>query len=275
MRFVFFLLFFVNIVWAEPPKLFLLKTYNNNMNVVGWLMSEKLDGVRACWNGKELISRSGRVLNPPKEFTKGFPPFTLDGELWSKRGDFEGIVSIVNTKDAQDRWNKLKFHIFEVPNQEGNLYSRLDLLRRYLGEHRVDKLDIIAFKKIEKKDDIKEYYDLIIAKGGEGIVIRNPHQPYYSGRRQAALKYKPFFDDECRVESIVEGNGKYTGKMGALKCDYDGKIIKIGSGFTDAQRSNPPKIGEMVSFKYYGLTHLGNPKYPVFLRVRTDEKLNF
>jgi DNA ligase-1 len=40
------------------------------------------------------------------------------------------------------------------------------------------------------------------------------------------------------------------------------------------QRENPPVIGTIISFKYYGLTHLGNPKYPVFLRVRLDSNLS-
>ncbi len=45
-------------------------------------------------------------------------------------------------------------------------------------------------------------------------------------------------------------------------------IIKIGSGLSDAQRVNPPKIGAIITFKYYGLTSKGNPRFPVFLRIR-------
>ncbi|NOR57372.1 MAG: DNA ligase, partial [Sulfurimonas sp.] len=228
MRLICLLLLANIILSAQAPKLFLLKTYKDNMNVIGWVMSEKLDGVRAFWDGKKLISRSGRLLNPPRSFTKGFPPFALDGELWSKRGSFEGVVSVVNTKNTKENWDKLDFHVFEVPYQKGDLYARLEVLKTYLRTNTVKKLSIIKQAKIEKKSDIKTFYDDIISGGGEGIVIRNPHQPYYTGRRQAALKYKPFFDDECRVTSIIEGKGKFLGKMGAIQCDFDGKIIKVG-----------------------------------------------
>jgi len=49
-------------------------------------MSEKLDGIRAYWNGTHLISRDGKIIYAPKWFTKNYPPFEIDGELWTKIG---------------------------------------------------------------------------------------------------------------------------------------------------------------------------------------------
>lgn len=122
MRIVFLISFFYLFLYADAPKLFLLKTYKDDINITGWVMSEKLDGVRAFWDGKKLISRSGRVLNPPQEYIKEFPSFALDGELWSSRGAFEHVVSIVNSKEAaQERWNQPSYYIFEVPDQKGGL----------------------------------------------------------------------------------------------------------------------------------------------------------
>ena len=41
---------------AAAPDLLLAQEFKGQ-NVTGWAMSEKLDGVRAYWNGKQLISR--------------------------------------------------------------------------------------------------------------------------------------------------------------------------------------------------------------------------
>jgi DNA ligase-1 len=135
-------------------------------------------------------------------------------------------------------------------------------------------LRVIEQVKISKQEDVKMYFDAIVKIGGEGLVLRNPEVQYYTGRNKKSLKYKPFFDAECRVVSILKGRGKYKDLMGAIACDYKGKLIKIGSGFSDEERKNPLKIGTLITFKYYGLTRLGNPKYSVFLRIRMDENLS-
>lgn len=41
-------------------------------------MSEKLDGIRGYWNGKQLLTRSGRVFHPPVWFVADYPPFAID-----------------------------------------------------------------------------------------------------------------------------------------------------------------------------------------------------
>lgn len=261
-------------LYADAPKFFLLKIYKNDINVTNWVMSEKLDGVRAYWDGKHLISRSGKFFNAPEFFTKGFPSFALDGEIWSKRGDFENIVSIVKSKNSLKRWDELTFNVFELPYQEGDLFTRLGLLKNFLQLHPNKKLRLIEQVKIKGSNEVKNYFDKLVSLGAEGIVIRNPSLKYYTGRTNSSLKYKPYMDDECKVVSITEGNGKFKGMIGSVKCMYKNKIIKIGSGFTDEQRSSLSLIKKTISFKYYGLTRLGNPKYPVFLRVRSDENLS-
>ena len=48
----------------------------------------------------------------------------------------------------------------------------------------------------------------------------------------------------------------------------DGKRFKIGSGFSDRERDNPPPVGARVTYKYYGLSAQGIPRFASFLRVR-------
>ena len=51
----------------------------------------------------------------------------------------------------------------------------------------------------------------------------------------------------------------------------NGVIFNLGGGFKKEDRLNPPKIGEFVTFKYYGFTKNGKPKFASFLRVREVE----
>lgn len=264
-----FLLIFPCSAFAGKPDLFLLKTYDKNLDVIGWLMSEKLDGVRGFWDGEKLISRGGFILNPPKSWVTGFPNFAIDGELWTKRADFEGVSSIVRRKNPDNRWKNVSFNIFEVPRQEGGISQRLKILQDYLQQYPSKTIKIIKQIPIKSKQQLNNFLNKIVKKKGEGIVVRNPKTLYQTGRLSSALKVKKYQDDECTVLEILRGKGKYENKMGALKCQTKtGKIFKVGSGFTDIQRQNPPAIGSEITFKYYGLTKNQNYKHPVFLKIK-------
>ena len=249
---------------ASKPNLLLLKVYKDQ-NLTGWVMSEKLDGIRAYWDGKKLISRGGKVLHAPLWFTKGFPAFEVDGELWSKRQDFENISSIVRDKVPSQEWHQIKYNIFEVPHASGDLFARLAKVKPYRNE----RLKIIAQIPIKSKKVMIAYLHKLEQKGAEGLVVRDPLAPYINKRTSKALKVKSFLDDECRVVGYAEGKGKYLGMMGALRCELpSGILFKIGSGFSDAERKTPPALGSKVTFKYKELTKYKKPRFPIFLRVR-------
>lgn len=125
-------LLFASIMFAAKPELMLLQEWNGQ-DVSGWLMSEKMDGIRAYWDGQKLISRGGVELSAPAWFTEGFPPFAVDGELWSKRGDFETIISIVKKKEPHDGWKNIAFYAFDVPTENGGLIQRLVKLEYILN----------------------------------------------------------------------------------------------------------------------------------------------
>ena len=249
---------------ASQPKLLLLKVYRDQ-NITGWVMSEKLDGVRAYWDGKHLISRSGKIIHAPKWFTKEYPPFEIDGELWSKRGDFENILSIVRDKTPSSKWREIKHYIFEVPNAKGNLFQRLAKVKPYVGKY----IKIIKQIPIKNRQHMQNFLHKIEAMGGEGVVVRDPNVPYIGKRTSKVLKVKSFKDTECIVVKVLKGKGKYANMLGSIECKLpNGKLFKIGSGFSDKERKNPPSIGDRVTFKYKELTKYGKPRFPVFLRVR-------
>ncbi len=49
--------------------------------------------------------------------------------------------------------------------------------------------------------------------------------------------------------------------------EIDGDRFRIGSGFSDAERADPPAIGSIVTFKYHGRTKNGLPRFASFLRM--------
>jgi len=231
-------------------------------------MSEKLDGIRAYWDGKRLISRGGKVIQAPVWFTQGYPPFPIDGELWSKRGDFENILSIVQDQTPSLRWKNITHYIFDVPHAKGDLLARLTTLKPYEGSH----IKIIPQIKIQDKHHLKQFLTAIEKNGGEGVVIRDPNAPYIAKRTNKALKVKTFLDKECRIVNYNQGQGKYSGMLGSVTCQMENNItFKIGSGFSLEERRDPPSLGSIITFKYQSMTKYGKPRFPVFLRVRKKE----
>ena len=270
-KLVFAYLMLVQVALATKPDLFLLKTYDDSKDVIGWVMSEKLDGIRGFWTGKELLTRGGVKLTPPKWFIKNYPPFAIDGELWTKRNDFENISSIIRSKNSKQRWKSVSHNIFEVPSQSGGLLKRLSVLKEYLRENPNPYLKILPQTVINAKGQVADFLKEVSADKGEGVVVRNPNTLYQTGRLSSALKVKQYLDTECTVLEILPGKGKYQNMMGSVLCQTDsGKKLKIGSGFKDKDRSNPPAIGSKITFKYYGFTKKGSFKYPVYLRVRQE-----
>lgn len=265
-RFVSILLL-IMIVHADSLPLQKPKTYHDN-NITGWMMSEKLDGIRGYWDGKTLRTKHNHPIHAPKWFTKNFPPFALDGELWIKRGDFEQIQSIVLDDIPSDKWKLLTYNVFEVPDAEGNFISRLAKVRPYHDKY----LKVIKQIKCKGKEHLQTFLKEIEAKGGEGVIIKNPRLDYFTGRSAQILKVKSFSDMEGEVIGYHDGKGKYKNMLGSLILRLqNGVVFNLGGGFSITQRKHPPKIGSTVTFKYYGFTKRGKPKFASYMRERKPE----
>ena len=109
--------------------------------VKGWLMSEKLDGVRCYWNGSQMYTRNGNLFNPPKWWKALLPSnLALDGELWTKRDDFQNAVSIVRCMDANARdWSQISYVVYDAPLVKGTFSQRLNTMRQVLHDQRSKK----------------------------------------------------------------------------------------------------------------------------------------
>ncbi|WP_018985558.1 DNA ligase [Methylophilus methylotrophus] len=258
---------------AKVPAILLAQIYHEDIPVQDYLVSEKLDGIRAIWDGQQLISRQGHPIHAPAWFTKDFPPRVLDGELWIARGHFEQLSSAVRQSNPDDAaWRQVAYYVFELPEAEGDFSQRVQQIAEIARHVHSPYLKPLPQFRVSDRATLKRTLDSIVAKRGEGLMLHRADAPYLTGRSHVLIKLKPQLDAEAKVIAYVPGKGKYQGKMGALLVEtLDGIQFKLGTGFTDAERAHPPPIGSLVTYTYRDVTKNGKPKFASFLRVRPPE----
>lgn len=250
-------------------KPMLAKTYDNQ-DVTGWLMSEKLDGVRALWDGENLISRSGNVFAAPDWFKAALPALPLDGELYIGRQMFQTTVGIVRKKNPIDaEWQRIQYKVFDAPMQDGGFEQRLAVAQAALSGNSVAQ--IVEQTACTGKVHLAAMFDELVAHGAEGLMLRRPRSAYEQNRTNSLLKYKPFETDEACVIGHQAGEGRLAGMVGALICLWKGKQFQVGTGMNDKTRQHAPSIGAAITFGFQGITDGGIPRFPVFVAERNYE----
>jgi DNA ligase-1 len=252
---------------ATPPLL-LAHAWDNHQDLTGWWLSEKLDGVRAFWNGRQFLSRQGNVFHAPEWFTAGLPDSPLDGELWLDRKTFQQTVSIVRRQDQPPTWKKIAFLVFDAPGLQEPFETRQKHLKDVFRKQPPDYAKLLPQERCTGIAHLREELTRIESLGGEGLMLREPGSLYEAGRSTTLLKVKTFHDAEARVVDHVPGRGRHKGRLGALLVELsDGTSFSVGTGFSDAQRNHPPAIGSTITFRYQELTDGGVPRFPSFVRI--------
>lgn len=253
------------------PPLLLAHAWDNEQDLTGYWMSEKLDGVRAYWDGRQFLSRQGNVFHAPGWFTKGLPSIPLDGELWLDRKRFQKTVSIVRRQDAGRSWEEVKYVVFDAPAPGQPFETRRREISQSVREDRCPYVRILYQVPCEGIDHLQCELARVESLGGEGLMLRQPGSNYEAGRSHTLLKVKRFHDAEARVVEHLPGSGRHKGRLGALLVELTGGIrFSVGTGFTDAQREKPPPIGSTITYRFQELTDGGVPRFPSFARVRSD-----
>ncbi|PCI14409.1 MAG: DNA ligase [Thiotrichales bacterium] len=269
-----FLVYFVGAATANPstpnqPPLPLAHTYTQGLNIKDYWLSEKLDGVRAYWDGKQLLSKQGNIYHAPAWFIANFPSQPLDGELWMKRNSFERIVSIVRDKIPGDGWQDIRYMVFDLPLKKVAFSARISKLKNLIATLNSPYLHLVEQSRVSNHDALIKKLDEIVAAGGEGLMLHNGNALYLAGRSHDLLKVKSYQDAEARVIAHLPGKGKFKGMLGALQVETDeGKRFRLGGGFSHHERRFPPAIGTFVTYKYYGKTINGLPRFASFLRIK-------
>lgn len=254
---------------ARPP-VELVDVYRAGLDLSAYWVSEKYDGVRGYWDGERLRTREGTVVRVPAWFTRGWPRTPLDGELWAGYGRFERASAIVRSAAADDpAWREISYRVFDLPAHAGSFDARVPAIRTAVAAIGAPWVVVVRQFRVADAAQLDAALKAVLHKGGEGLVLHRGDAPYQAGRNAGLFKLKPYADAEAKVVAIRPGKGRLQGRMGAIEVRTpDGRRFAIGSGFSDADRANPPPIGAWVTYRFNGRTKSGLPRFARFLRLR-------
>ncbi len=157
----------------------------SGQSLAGWWLSEKLDGWRCLWTGREFLTRRGHVPHAPAWFLAGMPALPLDGELWAGRGAF-GTIQRNALSQAGD-WRGILFCPFDVPASGTRIEDALATLRALrLPSH----VRPVEYRRCASSAEAIAILRSLQAQGGEGAMLRRPGSRYQPGRTSDLLKIK-------------------------------------------------------------------------------------
>ena len=259
-------------------------------DVVGWFASSKKDGVRGIWIFDQFITRDHNVIRAPKSFTRWLPKgIALDGELWTREGEFNRISGILNKKNPlEDDWKDMKFILFDLPLVEEPYDRRYPILQSVANQicHSIPDTNpqdcpirIAEQTIIRSKEHLAKMFDEEVRQGGEGLVIRHPKAFYEPRRTKKVMKIKPQHEDDAVVIGHEPGKGKFEGKLGALLLRWIARpdvVFRVGGGpgldekmRTEYKTQFP--IGAVVKVQYMSLfPKTMKPRQPQIVGVRYD-----
>lgn len=258
---------------CAPPRLLLAEESDRGIDPSGWLVSEKLDGVRAVWDGERLRFRSGRPVAAPAWFLARLPRTPLDGELWMGRGRFDELSGLVRRAAPDDAgWRALSYMVFELPGAPGHFAERARKLARIAAQVRWPQLQAVPQQAVASREALSTLLATVVREGGEGLMLHRADASCVTGRSRVLLKLKLVHDAEAVVIGHLPGRGRHAGRLGALRVrGEDGMVFDLGTGFSDGQRDVPPPLGSTVTYTHRGRTPQGVPRFASFLRLRQQD----
>lgn len=255
---------------ADPLPPMLALRAPAGVDPAAYWVSEKLDGVRARWDGEALRLRNGERIVAPAWFTQPLPALPLDGELWMARGRFDALSGLVRRQQPDEAdWRQVRYMLFELPGADGDFSARLERLKAIERDAGADWIRVVPQCRVADRDQLDTLFREVVGQGGEGLMLHRADAHWAPGRSEALLKMTPFEDAEATVVGYLPGRGRLRGKLGALDViDSEGRRFRVGSGFTDAQRASPPAVGALITYRFRERTPRGQPRFPVFVRER-------
>ena len=165
----------------------------------------------------------------------------------------------------------MRYMVFDLPAHPGNFNERIPALNKLVADLHQPWVQAVAQRKLADPAALQALLKETVKAGGEGLMLHRGGSFYRGERNDDLLKLKPYEDAEATVVAHVPGKGKYTGALGALVVlTPGGQKFSLGSGFSDAERRDPPAVGSVVTYRFIGFTSRGLPRSASFLRVRKD-----
>jgi len=252
------------------PPVMRVTDWNWSSDMTGWWVSEKFDGCRAWWDGKDLVSRRGNVYGAPDWWKARLPKVPLDGELWLGRGLFPETVGLARGGFPED-WKRMHYMVFDAPCVPGPFEQRLVVLHTELQLVGFDLARPIEQHPIQSASHLMDVLAAVERDNGEGLVLRRPGSLYIEGESADIQRVVRVRTAEAVIVGHTAGVGNRAGGCGALVCRLpDGTEFKVGTGLKTKDVENPPPVGTTITFGYKLLTKDGVPREPRFIRIRDD-----
>lgn len=257
---------------ADAPALLLANVYRPGLPLDAYWVSEKYDGVRGYWDGHTLRTRGGETVIAPAWFTSGWPDTPMDGELWAGRGRFAHAQSTTRQQRADDAaWKQMQFMVFDLPQHGGTFDDRIPALNALVAAIGQPWVQAVQQRRVASDAALQTLLQRTVRAGGEGLMLHRGASLYRGGRSDDLVKVKTHEDTEARVVAHLPGNGRHEGRLGALLVEMpSGQRFKLGAGFSDSQRVDPPPVGSWVTYRFRGTHPGGLPRFASFVRVRED-----
>lgn len=281
-----------NMIKEYSPML--AKRYPDTVHEQDYYIQEKLDGNRciAFYNNEtekwEFKSRSGKPLKVNFDMSWANKNDIFDGEImtYGHAGsrDFNRTSGAINGKFTDK--SALHYYIYDLIDTTRAYQDRYEVLKRYDGHtsdncHILPVLDrITIYVNPAYNEDLDEWLDIITAKGGEGVMLRDPYAVYQCGKRSDALiKYKKVQTMDLRIIDWNLGNGKYANAIGSFFCETDDHKIQVNvSGMPDEIHFSDPAdwMGRIIEVAYFDVSKSATKdtlslRFPRLKRIRDDK----
>ncbi|CAK0822044.1 unnamed protein product, partial [Prorocentrum cordatum] len=194
----------------------LAQKWDMKLDPAGWWMSEKLDGVRGYWDGKNFYSRLGNQFPAPDWFKEGLPSTPLDGELWCGRRQFRRCLSIVRNRSSGKLWEYITFLVFDAPSMRAPYEERVAFIKSSVSTDACRYAAPVGIVKCSGREHLSSELKLVDSKGGEGIMLRQAGSAYEHQRSKVLRKVKSVHDEEAKIVGHEGGRGRAGFHCGAL-----------------------------------------------------------
>lgn len=273
----------------------LAKKYPETFRSQYYYIQEKLDGNRCiayfdeCTDSWRFRSRSGKPLKVDFDMSWADKSIVFDGEIMTlgKAGtrDFNRTSGAINGKYTDK--SALHYFIYDIVDEYLTYSERKEILDKYEYAGTGNDCQILpvldkvwVWPNISYNNALDNWLDTITAKGGEGIMLRDPDAVYQCGKRSdALLKYKKVQTMDLRIIDWNEGNGKYEGCIGSFVCETDDHTIQVNvSGMPDDIHYSDPTqwIGKIIEVAYFDISKSTTKdtyslRFPRLKRIREDK----
>jgi hypothetical protein len=241
------------------------------LHLLGELESEFIalaNGVDCVFDGELVVAANGIRLADRK---------TGNGVLNKAN---KGTISLTEAKSVRaSLWDVIPYDDFvkgvcKVPYQ-----TRWETILQLVDSQPTDNRKIwsVFCVQVPTLDIARDVFNTLLADGCEGIILKDMRGIWENKRTKSQVKFKAELECELRVVAVQEGTGKYEGMMGAVLCESEDGVIKVGvgSGFTDEQRKEGMEVGTIITVKYNEriINKQGEESLflPVFVEVRLDK----